>query len=565
MTDTAVDPVAANALLERRLKRAEAARAEAEALLERRSRELDRSNRDLRQREQEMVAQLDIGNRNLLQAQRMGGIATFYGVKGESFRTSEALADIIGHPPGRPTTVMDVAQVLHPLDRDRIFALQAEFFASAEPDREYVHECRIVRPDLSVRWLRWSIRQSLSHDNRSMISGTVQDITVQRAAQRRTAALQLISQRNLQRLRRMDALLAERVVELEHSASALLESHARTEAAHVAKNQFLARMSHKIRTPMNGVLGMMTALAQTQLDPSQQQQLKRARAAGDELRTLIDEIIDIADGNSDDRRSSAIQPFVDAQADNVPLIVAGRRPRIMVADDIETNQIVLASILDSIGCDHLVVGDGAQALAAAQLGGIDAILMDIQMPIMDGAEATRQIRQLPGAAGSVPIIGVTAQAIQSERDALKRAGMNDCLAKPITMPLLARVLRTVLATQPVIDAKVFLAVMAALPADRRATLFDQVARDLTQLAHDFTAATSNDDAAGARRARHSLVGVASNFGVGGLTALLETSGDQSPTDPHAAATLSNIVDAAIIEGRALLLRTAPHNRRSTDQ
>ncbi len=541
---------AAMALLERRVKRAEAARAEAEDLLERRSRELDRSNRDLRSREEQLVAQLDIGNRNLLQAQRLGGIASFYGVEGDRFRASEALTDILGLAGDRDVTVVDVATALHPLDRERTVAVQAAFFADRTPGVELQHECRILRPDQTLRWLRWSARREWSGDGRSIISGTVQDITAQRAAQRRGKALQLVSQRALQRLARADALLAERVVELEQSAAALAASHARTEAAHQAKNQFLARMSHKVRTPMNGLLGMMELLAHSQLDPAQAQQLRLARAAGDELRTLIDEIIDIADGGSG---AAPAPPAASSESDQQPLLVAGRQPRILVAEDIETNQIVLTSMLDSIGCDHQVVGNGALALAAARLGGIDAILMDIQMPIMDGAEATRQIRQLGGVAGAVPIIGVTAQAIQSERDALKQAGMNECLAKPITVPQLLRVLRAALAPAPVINATSFLAAMAALPANRRAGLFDQVARDLDQLGEEFCAGTAAGDAEAVRRARHSLAGVAGNFGVDGLTALLEASRDEPRPDPATAAMLSGLVAAAISQGRALLL------------
>lgn len=547
------DLAAAMALLERRLKRAEAARAEAEALLERRSRELDRSNRDLRVREQQLVAQLDIGNRELLQAQRLGGVASFYGVEGERFRASDSLADIIGLDGDRDVTVADVASVLHPLDRDRMIAVQAAFFASREAGGEHHHECRILRSDGTLRWLRWSVRRGRSADGRSIISGTVQDITAQRAAQRRGKALQLISQRALLRLARADALLAQRVIELEQSATALAASHARTQAAHDAKNQFLARMSHKVRTPMNGLLGMMEMLAHTRLDPAQARQLQLARAAGDELRRLIDEIIDIADGGS----ATAAPPPEGRHGDQPPLLVAGRRPRILVAEDVETNQIVLASMLDSIGCDHQVVGNGALALAAAEQGGIDAILMDIQMPIMDGAQATRQIRQLAGPAAAVPIIGITAQAIQSEREALHHAGMNDCLAKPITVPQLLRVLRAVLAAAPapdgpVINAPAFLAAMAALPAHRRAGLFDQVARDLMQLDADFAAATAAGDATSLGRARHSLAGVAGNFGVDGLTALLAASRDESRPDPETAQRLSALVAAAIAQGRALL-------------
>ena len=67
----------------------------------------------------------------------------------------------------------------------------------------------------------------------------------------------------------------------------------------------------------------------------------------------------------------------------------------------------------------------------ARVGSFDLILMDVQMPVLDGMAATRRIRELPGAAGRVPIVGLTANVLDRDRDLYLAAGMNDCLAKPI--------------------------------------------------------------------------------------------------------------------------------------
>jgi PAS domain S-box-containing protein len=512
------------ALLERRLARAEAARREAETLLERRSRELDRSNRELRQREEELIARLDQGNRNLLLAQSVSGIATFYRVTGEPFIASAALNQLFGQDPDKAMTLADTIAALHPLDRDKVTAL-AGAFQTGEGEGQLVEiEFRVQRRDGVVRWLR--ARQERTVDaasGRISTSGTVQDITERRTAKRHADALRLMVQRNLMRLSRAEAALAERVAELETTAKALAASHERTEAAHRAKSRFLAQMSHNIRTPLNGVLGMMTALARSELSSAQAEQLARARRAGDELQTLIDTIIEIADAGIDAPLPAEDAPAAVREAGIAPLLVAGQRPFILVAEDIETNQIVLTSMLDTLGCDHLVVGNGAQALTALAEVRFDAVLMDIQMPVMDGTEATRRIRAGEIAA-TVPIIGITAQAIQSEREALVAAGMTSCLAKPIGLAALAAALTDAfappVAAPPLIDGEVFAAALTALPPGRRPLLFDQMVRDLDLLAADFArgAALGDDDMM--RRARHSLTGVAGNFGALALVAFL---------------------------------------------
>lgn len=103
--------------------------------------------------------------------------------------------------------------------------------------------------------------------------------------------------------------------------------------------------------------------------------------------------------------------------------------KILLAEDNAVNQQVAFALLGKRGYEVEVVGDGLQALEAVLAGSHDLVLMDIQMPLMDGLEATREIRKHKGPK-ELPIIALTAHAFQEERDRTAAAGMNDFLAKP---------------------------------------------------------------------------------------------------------------------------------------
>jgi CheY-like chemotaxis protein len=107
----------------------------------------------------------------------------------------------------------------------------------------------------------------------------------------------------------------------------------------------------------------------------------------------------------------------------------GSSVRVLLAEDNRTNQQVAVGALKKRGYLVDVVGDGMQAVEAAKKNQYDVILMDLQMPVMDGLEATRQIRVLPGMA-ELPIIALTAHAFQEERERTTAAGMNGFLSKP---------------------------------------------------------------------------------------------------------------------------------------
>ena len=109
----------------------------------------------------------------------------------------------------------------------------------------------------------------------------------------------------------------------------------------------------------------------------------------------------------------------------------GRTLRVLVAEDNQINQLVVTAMLDKLGHKADVVGDGAEAVAAIQRVPYDIVLMDVQMPDMDGLEATRAIRRLAAPAGAVPIVALTANAMAGQREQYLAAGMTDYVAKPI--------------------------------------------------------------------------------------------------------------------------------------
>jgi len=105
------------------------------------------------------------------------------------------------------------------------------------------------------------------------------------------------------------------------------------------------------------------------------------------------------------------------------------RARILLVEDNPVNQLVAKGMLGKLGCEVVVSGNGAEALQQLEHGSFDLVLMDCNMPVMDGYEATRLIRQ-SGKWPDLPIIALTANAMPEEREHCKNIGMNDYLAKP---------------------------------------------------------------------------------------------------------------------------------------
>jgi CheY-like chemotaxis protein len=136
------------------------------------------------------------------------------------------------------------------------------------------------------------------------------------------------------------------------------------------------------------------------------------------------------------------KPVVEA-----PLISNANGHLVLLVEDNPVNQTVIEAMLRSLGYHVCLVADGAQAVHKAAHFEYSAILMDCRLPIMDGYEATRQIRLLPSQV-QTPIIALTANALQGDREACLAAGMNDYLAKPFKRVDLQRILQRWLANTP---------------------------------------------------------------------------------------------------------------------
>jgi Amt family ammonium transporter len=127
------------------------------------------------------------------------------------------------------------------------------------------------------------------------------------------------------------------------------------------------------------------------------------------------------------------------------------RPRVLVADDNEINQLVAVEMLRTAGYEATVVNNGLEAVSAIRRGRFDVVLMDCEMPELDGFAATRMIRTMESEQSlaapigrSLPIIALTAQAVQGDRERCLSAGMTDYVTKPVNREELLNAIRTCL-------------------------------------------------------------------------------------------------------------------------
>ena len=602
-------PEASIALLERRLARSQAAREAAEALLEVKSRVLARKNEELEVGREQLSTSLERRNRQLLDAQRVAAFGTLlWDIGASQLELSPQIRLMLGIDPEAEVhsyrallatvVVEDRPRLLNWLHHELLGSLRrgrcngclpeqvavmdrSELASCSSPDYRIDVRCRGGKEDEPIRWLR--VMAQFEFDSRcraSLIYATVQDITWQVLADQQAA---LLRQRDEERLKDLEALNAD-----------LLAAREAAERANAAKTRFLAMMSHDIRTPLNGVIGMLALLDEATLSDEQVRTLNLVRSSGDQLRVLLNDIIDLAradagqlqlcpgpadaaailgqgadfwrfmavdkmltldldlapgipawieadqlrlrqlidnllsnaikytreggvvvrarhlaSGNlrvevtdtgigiSAERQADLFDYFgrlhlggsepggaglglaickriveamggtigvddmargscfwfeVPARPIKVPERVAdpailslrgedGRAPRILVAEDLATNRIVVDGYLRKLGCEIVLVEDGQLAVEAVVNDHFDLVLMDMAMPVMDGPEATRRIRALDNGRANVPIIALTAYARPEELAPMMLAGANGAVAKPIVLKVLHDAMR----------------------------------------------------------------------------------------------------------------------------
>jgi CheY-like chemotaxis protein len=212
-----------------------------------------------------------------------------------------------------------------------------------------------------------------------------------------------------------------------------------------------------------------------------------------------------------------------------------------------------------------VVGDGAAAIEAVARGNYHLVLMDIEMPEMDGFEATRRIRALGSPTGAVPIIALTAHAMRGDEARCIDAGMSDYMPKPISRQRLDEAVRTWgrhapavdrVERGPIVDQNTLDELIQTMGADA-GLLFETFLSDSAVRAAAIRTAAASNDTARLELELHSLSGAAGTMGLPALVAACEqlrkavAQGAASPPQ-H----LVDRIDSALHEARDALLSCA---------
>lgn len=207
--------------------------------------------------------------------------------------------------------------------------------------------------------------------------------------------------------------------------------------------------------------------------------------------------------------------------------------RILLADDHPTNQKLGSMILKRLGYRADVAANGLEVLEALERQSYDLILMDIEMPEMDGVEATRRIIAAYPEGKRPKIIAVTANAMEGDRERFIAAGMSDYVSKPIRVDALVRAMKTCLSDAPEetenpmpetpsqLDRKALDQLLETIGGDREAfrDLVQSFLDEGPELVNRLQLAAAANEADGLRRAAHTLRGSASDFGAVALAGL----------------------------------------------
>ncbi len=213
----------------------------------------------------------------------------------------------------------------------------------------------------------------------------------------------------------------------------------------------LDQITHDLRNPLNVILGMSEALLDGYCGSLNDRQLKALHAIDRAGNTLLERINDLQALPPEALGKSDLLAYSATDLQDLPSMITPPTmmvpPTILIADDNTINTEMLSDFLSDIGYNILTAHDGAIALELISQHHPDIILMDIQMPTIDGITAIERVRSSPGL--QPPIIALTALAMTNDRDRCIQAGASAYLSKPIKLqPLLTLIQSLLQATTP---------------------------------------------------------------------------------------------------------------------
>jgi CheY-like chemotaxis protein len=194
----------------------------------------------------------------------------------------------------------------------------------------------------------------------------------------------------------------------------------------------LSHLSDRLRTPLVAILGYADVLSEDDSAAFRELAVSGIRENGRKLLRILDELLDLAalrEGSPPAQPTGTAPAERGRDAGHPPAArPVGLRGSVLIVDDSPDNRRLLGRIVERVGLDVQYAGDGHEALAAVRASPFDLILMDVQMPGLDGLSATRELR----ARGfERPIIGITANTAPGTREACFEAGCDEYLTKPV--------------------------------------------------------------------------------------------------------------------------------------
>jgi CheY-like chemotaxis protein len=217
----------------------------------------------------------------------------------------------------------------------------------------------------------------------------------------------------------------------------------------------------------------------------------------------------------------------------------GQKHRVLYAEDQATARIVTTALLERMGFDVEAVEDGELAFEKAKLNAYDVILLDIEMPVMDGVTAARNIRSGSGPCRETPILAMSAFLADSTEHCVWRDAFDSALPKPANSNELQLALQRVLDKRPpqaAVATPHWTMLSTSLPPGTLSILMKAAAREINHLILAYSACRDVGDIETAHHCRKAVKSVAASFEIGGLFELLELH-EQNQSWPETAALL----------------------------
>lgn len=195
-----------------------------------------------------------------------------------------------------------------------------------------------------------------------------------------------------------------------------------------------SRLGHDIRSSMNRIVGMAQVLGYSELTPEQRECLDVIVASSRTLMAQVDQVLDLT---APPRREGAGPVGSCALTPGARELMGPRKLRLLLVDDQELNRLVMCKLLSRFGHRIETASGGGEALEKWDHGEFDVILMDVEMPGIDGTEATRRIRKAEtGGKRHTPILALTAHAFVLHDDLIRSGGYDGYVPKPVEVSVL---------------------------------------------------------------------------------------------------------------------------------